>query len=590
MKLKDQTPGAEGISDVQARLMKMLESVRLEDDAPPARPPAPVQASVSKVGAATLGKGTLAPAKPAGKPGTVVPGNGPPAPKPPGSTCTNCDNTESWGQSGWCPKCGWYPKLNRVMEGVAQTGYEDPEAVDLTKIDIDKYLPPWVWSLASGVGAILLMNIVVRMLVPDISTRGSFGLFQLMVGVIACFIAHVKAYLIAAMVSTKYTPPSMFLMPVQLWKEVINSLPKSRKVMSTLVCGMTAMMLAVSVVGLDWTELTKVNSSGMPKINPFKWMMKGVMAMAKASAQASAAGRAASGGAAPVAVDPELQSLEGSMMALSDLAAGDILAQSTNGAMGNAGADIGAFAAQAAAGGELGAGEGLPGGVPVTPDFSSLSEGGPAPGGLTESISAFADNAGAAEALEGGVDGGVNSGAFNPAEEPVSDVKLPGISTDVSPADLDGPIRVVAPITANTSALTGQTRPRSSTNPTQTPSGSTPPKGENNPVPANYDRREFVVFGYTTNISGEIRSLLMAEISKDKRGRFVGRLALDDVGAGMISALDAEFKDIRVSKPAVACPYGGRWVRPIVYCNVAFDGFTADGKLNDARLLSFQRK
>ena len=57
--------------------------------------------------------------------------------------CPNCGSPESWGGASWCPKCGFYPKLNKCVGGGADESAADQEPATL--IDV---LPPWTWFLA----------------------------------------------------------------------------------------------------------------------------------------------------------------------------------------------------------------------------------------------------------------------------------------------------------------------------------------------------------------------------------------------------------------------------------------------------------
>jgi hypothetical protein len=95
---------------------------------------------------------------------------------------------------------------------------------------------------------------------------------------------------------------------------------------------------------------------------------------------------------------------------------------------------------------------------------------------------------------------------------------------------------------------------------------------------------ECLVLGYTTNSTGEVRSLLLAAAPDFKFLRFVAKLPVNQVAPHLLDELMSQLEEIPAEKPMVRCPYGGRWVQPELFCIVSYEGWTADGRLHNAQV------
>jgi hypothetical protein len=91
---------------------------------------------------------------------------------------------------------------------------------------------------------------------------------------------------------------------------------------------------------------------------------------------------------------------------------------------------------------------------------------------------------------------------------------------------------------------------------------------------------ECVVFGYTTNIEGEPRSLLLAA-PEGSHLRFVAKVSFDDVAPDVAQQMTGRFSSLHQRWPVVRSPYGGRWLKPELFCEVEFSGWTLNGRLSD---------
>ncbi|WP_175517004.1 ATP dependent DNA ligase [Planctomicrobium piriforme] len=116
--------------------------------------------------------------------------------------------------------------------------------------------------------------------------------------------------------------------------------------------------------------------------------------------------------------------------------------------------------------------------------------------------------------------------------------------------------------------------------------------GDEKPVPNSpsgekrTERGDFRIFGYLTNPAGEIRSVLLASV-ENNRGRFVGKLSLEELDEETRDRLQDALDAIRTTRPALKSAFNARWVKPIVVCQVAFTGMTNEGTLREGYLISY---
>lgn len=96
---------------------------------------------------------------------------------------------------------------------------------------------------------------------------------------------------------------------------------------------------------------------------------------------------------------------------------------------------------------------------------------------------------------------------------------------------------------------------------------------------------ECLILGYTTNTTGEIRSLLLAAAPDFRFLRFVCKLPVDQVAPDVLEELLQKSRQIPATKPMVRCPYGGRWVQPELFCIATYEGWSAEGRLNNAEVV-----
>lgn len=98
------------------------------------------------------------------------------------------------------------------------------------------------------------------------------------------------------------------------------------------------------------------------------------------------------------------------------------------------------------------------------------------------------------------------------------------------------------------------------------------------------DESQLVVFGYLTNAAGEIRSILLADISTP-RPRYAGKLSLDELTSEESAQVQTLLESIRSRRAALPLPFHARWVHPLLIARVAHVGRTMEGHLKDGYLM-----
>ncbi|WP_437203849.1 hypothetical protein [Planctomicrobium sp. SH664] len=452
-------------AEVQARLMRMLDSVRLEKPEDPAKKPPAQQ-----------------------------------------KECPNCGSQESWGISSWCPACGYYPKLGRVVSAGEETSPEDlSPPLDLS----------WTRPLLIGMFLLLLESVAIRLIFPDIQVRSQWATAQLALGGLTFLVSHVLAYAVAAGTSDKISPSNLFFGPGAIWAVAFKNPEKSSRLLCAAGCSLTAMVLALGVIGFDWNSLAGKPAPKKKKMNPIKAFVKAAATTGTAMSMAQGGGNAeeeeeeptalGGGGGGGLALPPSGRngSFEDSLKDFADVAGADTMAQSTGNPSGRGGSN--------------------------------------SSGSLEKSIGAMAGTVGM-------------NGTGGAAGSPTTGVPASGASVETAP--LARAVKKAPPTSS------GEERSR---------------------------QEEFVIFGFLTNGAGEIRSVLLAERSRDS-ARFAGKLSLDGIDPAVREQLQSELENLRTARPPLKTPYHANWVRPVVTCEVAHTGRGADGQLKDGYLVDFSNR
>lgn len=401
---------------------------------------------------------------------------------PPQKTaCPQCNSEEPWGTSPWCPECGYYPKLGRAMTPV--------------EIDANKEQKPLVsrqWGLWLTAGALVFLGLsfLTWIFIPDETTRASYGRVQFVLGAVLLLTGQIRAYLVSTHLAGAVPISAIFFEPFQLWLAVCRQLPQSRHVLYSGTWGLTIMILALSVTGMDIDGMCSGLRPRKKRKNTMQSIVKAISAANGASAFSSFDDEEA---------EDMKESETGSMVRT---------------ASGNRNQDLG---------------------------------------------SAIKELTGAA-----GVDAFNKMGNASPSGQPA-----PGnTSEQFTDAEHLPDTEQVAAALGTMAAKPKQPQvPRS-------------PSGQ-----VRTDHTEFIIFGYLTNPAGEIRSVLLADVSS-KRARFAGRMSLDELSDAQRREVQSVLDQVRSSRPALKAPHQARWVRPIVIARVAHVGWTPTGQLHEGYLVS----
>lgn len=182
--------------------------------------------------------------------------------------CGHCGSLEPWGDSPWCLRCGYYPKLGMCIPLDALKNQEVEEKLE------DVELPRWVWGLGLGVLAILAVRVYARLNVPLDGPRTVWALIQVVLGLTLLAVSHVQAYVVCGGQSDKVSLVDMFLAPLSVWRPVFALLPSTRWLVMRGGWGAAATVCGLFVVGgLGWDELSHLvamKARAQQKVKPLQ--------------------------------------------------------------------------------------------------------------------------------------------------------------------------------------------------------------------------------------------------------------------------------------------------------------------------------
>lgn len=188
----------------------------------------------------------------------------------PAETCPRCHTTESWGQSSWCPKCNYYPVVDKgALPG---TSWAD-DLPDMPQEEEDnrgalESIPGWFWGMLAGVAAIAIFSVSIRMMYPeDDGPRGMIALAQLVIGLTTMIISHIIAAKLAFATDRRTNFNDVLLSWFSIWQPTIGQLPRTCKQIWAVVWGGVATLTAVTVIGgIDYSAPFRTHTA--PKIKP----------------------------------------------------------------------------------------------------------------------------------------------------------------------------------------------------------------------------------------------------------------------------------------------------------------------------------
>lgn len=532
--------------------MSMLESVRLEahdPNAPRTPPPRPA------MNAAPVANEAMAAPAPKKKKGP--------------HDCPNCDATDTLKTATFCGKCGFYPKLNRCIEID-----KEEEVEEITSYgQMAAKVPIWAWIMISGLAVIVIGSGLIRVLLEgDLETRSSFATTAIFIGLVSFGICHVRAFYIGLRKSEKFNLGTLFAHPVQNWEPAAAQLPQTRRLFYGMSWGLTAAFLALMVIGLDWNSLFKPSGQTGRSFNPMRWVMKAAVFIVKNSQGSEG--------------QPSmLPSSGGSMMADMMEVAGEL----SEGQPMDVGGEPASFedALQGFAGKAL---DQSLGGTDAVMEGSE---------GVMENLheKAIADQRQQEEREERmAAQQAMLEANGNATNEQTDEETESGPGKDPKGKDPKEDDKQ----SSNTGKSSSSTlSPQSSGSPTLagSPGGVTlgagtpaTPQKPKSPTDGRPLRGSYLIIGYTLSVTGNLHSVVLAEMTGENRARYVDSVPVSEMSSEKVAELKADLDDNRSSKAALRVPFRARWVKPVFHCSVAYKDQDSRGGLEDAAVLSYHRK
>lgn len=438
--------------------------------------------------------------------------------------CPQCGSEADWGSSSWCPDCGFYPAIGTMVEMPEFEGQEEVydhwwEAV-----------PIWMWVLAGGIGIIFVTNVLGRLIFGE-TIRLYWTVGQMALGLIAVLVCHFLAYLYGASKTDRVGPLDAILKPMGTWQPVLLGMPNTQKLVWGCSWGFSAILFGFLIVGgVNLGELAEAHR----KANAEKPKKKGPGAMAfmikSATVMAQAQGAMNNGQDAPENMEDALTAFAGAAGVGEDggLSMGGTNISDSVGSIGGA-ADPDAYIAEQkriASGGSPGGGS-----------HNEHNDSGDDPEETKDDRDEHSSETSEVSVTEEG-SSSANSG------DSTTGSRSSGIKRNF-----------------------GSNRATSRT------------YGYGQEVVRN-EKLQCLVFGYTTNAQGEVRSLLLAAPQRGEL-RFVGKVSVDDVEPAALNEMRSRFSDITQPYATVRSPYGGRWLKSELFCVVEFTGWAINGRLTN---------
>ncbi|MFO1095428.1 MAG: hypothetical protein U0992_19290 [Planctomycetaceae bacterium] len=84
-------------------------------------------------------------------------------------------------------------------------------------------------------------------------------------------------------------------------------------------------------------------------------------------------------------------------------------------------------------------------------------------------------------------------------------------------------------------------------------------------------RKQCAIVGFTKNVDGELKSVLLATVSGGQPQEYVAKVPVNKLPDTVVSKLANVLPDMRTSRPAVDCPIKAYWVKPELTCTMAFE-------------------
>ncbi|MCA9038032.1 MAG: hypothetical protein KDA91_23065 [Planctomycetaceae bacterium] len=170
-----------------------------------------------------------------------------------GPLCARCGCTEPWGESSWCPKCGYYPVVETAEEdrmGWRAEVAAEASAEEEVEPNLLNCIPGWMWIMVAGSSSIFIASVMARKFFETTSDHQSYWAWtELLVGAGAAFIAHVWAAIVAKKIDDRLNVSDVIVNWMAVWQPTITKLPASVPRLWMFVWGHTAVICSLFIIG-----------------------------------------------------------------------------------------------------------------------------------------------------------------------------------------------------------------------------------------------------------------------------------------------------------------------------------------------------
>lgn len=424
----------------------------------------------------------------------------------PASTSNDCPKCSApdFKVGMWCANCGYFPKAG--YEG----GAPEDAQFESDELDVWSMVPMWFWGLLTVDVMMIVGAVWFSLTIGEHWARTIVSASLLIFCSMLAMVAHTRAYFRTLSSIHSLGTFDIIMKPTTIWRETFRGLPESSFLVSSMVWGITGVVLSVFVIGgLDYMSLHQFVARDEPVELPSACEVAGAVIKGANAMQSEES----VGG---------MQSMLGTLSDAASESEGGSGTQDLEGAIGN-------FAGTSDVNVEAAGGSNEPAADSSTTESTETDEAGAETGTVTEMAS---------------------DTSAEPASE--SSEEAPESSSDSESVQPD--MNVTDSTQHSNEPESGDAPPTSEVSTAQLPPGAVV---------------TCAIVGYTVNTAGEPRSLLLAAPMAGD-WHYVARLPIGDVPPEIVQELTLQFASHRSPRPLVACPFGGQWLTPDFYCEIHF--------------------
>lgn len=98
-------------------------------------------------------------------------------------------------------------------------------------------------------------------------------------------------------------------------------------------------------------------------------------------------------------------------------------------------------------------------------------------------------------------------------------------------------------------------------------------------------RKQCAIVGYTKNVDGELKSVLLATVTGGRPDQYVTKLPVSKMPANISARLASVLPEMRTKQPSVDCPMNAYWVKPDLTCTMAFAEGAEQGDWSEVKFV-----